>query len=212
MSKHLVWDWNGTLLDDFSVIVEATNVAMRTVDGEILQPDVHRRRFRRPIIDFYSELVGRPLSADEFSLLDKAFHDHYHSLMRSCPLTADARDAIATWGGTQSLLSMWFHSELVPLVQEHGLTESFSRIDGLRVRDESDSKYSYLVAHLAALGVEPGDAVMIGDSVDDFVAADRAGASIVLYGRGFSDPRNLRATGAPVADSLAEAVRIARAG
>jgi hypothetical protein len=32
-------------------------------------------------------------------------------------LAADAKEAINSWPGTQSLLSMWFHEELVPAIE-----------------------------------------------------------------------------------------------
>lgn len=210
MVKHLVWDWNGTLLDDFGAVVAATNLAIGTVGGAPLDADEHRDRFYRPIIDFYSELVGRRLTDAEFARLNTLFHDHYHGRLAEHGLTADARAAIAGWSGTQSLLSMWFHSDLVPLVTSYGLTEHFARVDGLREPVGGDSKQPYLVAHLEALGLEAADCVLIGDSVDDHTAATTAGASCVLYAGGFTGRARLEATGAPVADTLTEAIALAQ--
>nr|BFE67619.1 hypothetical protein GCM10020092_009200 [Actinoplanes digitatis] len=57
----------------------------------------------------------------------------------------------------------------------------------------------------------PGDqVVLIGDSLDDAEAAESVGGVCVLYSGGFTDPSRLRASGRPVADTLLEAVRIAR--
>lgn len=210
MAKHLVWDWNGTLLDDFGAVVTATNLAIATVGGPPLDADEHRERFYRPIIDFYSELVGRRLTDEEFEGLNGLFHRHYHGQLSAHGLTADALSSIAAWPGTQSLLSMWFHSDLVPLVAAHSLTEHFARIDGMREPVGGDSKQPYLLAHLDALALDPADCVLIGDSVDDQIAAAAAGASCVLYAGGFTSARKLRATGAPVAATLTEAVALAR--
>lgn len=49
---------------------------------------------------------------------------------------------------------------------------------------------------------------MIGDLAADAHAADQAGVKVVLYSRGFGARGDLVATGAPVADSLAEAVKL----
>lgn len=211
MVKHLVWDWNGTLLDDFGAVVAATNLAIGTVGGAPLDADEHRERFYRPIIDFYSELVGRPLTPAEFARLNGLFHEHYHGRLAEHGLTGDALSSIAAWPGTQSLLSMWFHSDLVPLVTTYGLAERFARVDGLRESLGGDSKQPYLLAHLEALALDPADCVLIGDSVDDHLAAAAAGASCVLYAGGFTSIAKLRATGAPVAATLTEAVALARA-
>jgi phosphoglycolate phosphatase-like HAD superfamily hydrolase len=52
--------------------------------------------------------------------------------------------------------------------------------------------------------------VLIGDSLDDAAAADAVGGQAVLYTGGFTAPARLRASGRRVADSLVEAVSIAR--
>jgi phosphoglycolate phosphatase-like HAD superfamily hydrolase len=125
-------------------------------------------------------------------------------------LAADAMTAIKSWPGTQSLLSMWFHSELVPAIDTYGLSGVFTRVDGLRTEVGGHLKAGHLAAHLDRLGVPGSRVVMIGDSLDDASAADSVGAGIVLYAGGFTHPDRLRASGRPVAETLVEAVEIAR--
>jgi phosphoglycolate phosphatase-like HAD superfamily hydrolase len=207
---HLVWDWNGTLLDDLSLVVEATNRAFAAVGGRSVDSDEHRRTFRRPVAEFYAEILERAVDAEEFGRLDRIFHDAYRLGLTTTTLAADAMHALKSWTGSQSLLSMWFHSELVPAVETYGLTGVFTRVDGLRTEIGGDLKAGHLARHLDELGV-PGDrAVLIGDSLDDALAAESVGAAAVLYTGGFTHPTRLRASGRPVADTLVEAVRVAR--
>jgi phosphoglycolate phosphatase-like HAD superfamily hydrolase len=207
---HLIWDWNGTLLDDLSLVVEATNRAFAAVGGRSVDSDEHRRTFRRPVAEFYAEILERAVDAEEFGRLDRIFHDAYRLGLTTTTLAADAMHALKSWPGSQSLLSMWFHSELVPAVETYGLTGVFTRVDGLRTEIGGDLKAGHLARHLDELGV-PGDrAVLIGDSLDDALAAESVGAAAVLYTGGFTDPTRLRASGRPVADTLVEAVRVAR--
>jgi phosphoglycolate phosphatase-like HAD superfamily hydrolase len=154
-------------------------------------------------------VLGRTLSAEEYLRIDRAFHATYRAGLPSCGLTADALDAIRAWPGTQSLLSMWFHDELLAEVTRRGLVSLLSRIDGLRAAVGGDRKAGYLAEHLAALGVHGVDCVLIGDSVDDAHAADAVGAGCVLYAGGITDPDKLAATGRPVAATLVEAVGMA---
>jgi phosphoglycolate phosphatase-like HAD superfamily hydrolase len=207
---HLVWDWNGTLLDDLSLVVEATNRAFAAVGGRSLDSDEHRRTFRRPVAEFYAEILERAVDAEEFGRLDRIFHDAYRLGLTTTSLAADAMQAIRSWAGSQSLLSMWFHSELVPAMDTYGLTGVFTRVDGLRTEIGGDLKAGHLARHLDELGI-PGDrAVLIGDSLDDALAAESVGAAAVLYTGGFTHPARLRASGRPVADTLVEAVQVAR--
>jgi phosphoglycolate phosphatase-like HAD superfamily hydrolase len=207
---HLVWDWNGTLLDDLSLVVEATNRAFEAVGGRSVDSDEHRRTFRRPVAEFYAEVLERAVDAEEFGRLDRIFHGAYRLGLTTTSLAADAMLALRSWPGSQSLLSMWFHSELVPAVETYGLAGVFTRVDGLRTEVGGDLKAGHLARHLDELGV-PGDrAVLIGDSLDDALAAESVGAAAVLYTGGFTHPTRLRASGRSVADTLVEAVRVAR--
>jgi phosphoglycolate phosphatase-like HAD superfamily hydrolase len=209
VAKHLVWDWNGTLLDDLALVVAATNAAFASIGGPEVDADDHRRDFRRPVADYYSYVLGRPVSQAEFVTLDGAFHDAYRSGVETCALTSDAVDALSRWTGTQSLLSMWFHHELVPTVSRYGLTDHFSRVDGLKAEVGGGFKSEHLITHLAELGIDGRDAVMIGDSIDDADAAASVGARCVLYAGGFTHPDVLRASGHQVAGTLTEAVTLA---
>ncbi|SCL62117.1 HAD family hydrolase [Micromonospora peucetia] len=207
--NHLVWDWNGTLLNDLNLVVTSTNAAFASVGGPAVTADEHRVRFRRPIADYYAEVLGRAVDDDAFGRLDQIFHDAYRTGLTTCELAHDAGVAMAAWPGSQSLLSMWFHEELVPTVQTYGLTGQFVRVDGLRASVGGDRKAESLRRHLAELGVDGRDVVLIGDSVDDADAAVSVGGRAVLYTGGFTDAVRLRAAGHPVADTLTDAVTLA---
>ena len=207
---HLVWDWNGTLLDDLTLVVSSTNSAFQAVGGRSVDSDEHRRVFRRPVADFYAEILGRGVDAEEFGRLDRIFHEAYRVGLTTTTLAADAKDAIKSWPGSQSLLSMWFHEELVPALETYGLSGLFTRVDGLRTEVGGDLKAGHLARHLSELGVAGDQAVLIGDSLDDASAAASVGAACVLYTGGFTEPARLRASGTPVADTLVEAVALAR--
>jgi phosphoglycolate phosphatase-like HAD superfamily hydrolase len=206
---HLVWDWNGTLLDDLSLVVDSTNQTFASLGGRSVDADEHRSRFRRPVSEFYAEILERAIGEEEFEELDRIFHEAYRVGLTTIPLAADAENAIKAWPGTQSLLSMWFHDELVPAVESRGLAGVFARIDGRPTEVDGGLKAGHLARHLAELGIPGEQVVLIGDSIDDADAAAWVGAAAVLYTGGFTDPVRLRGAGVPVADTLMEAVTIA---
>lgn len=206
---HLVWDWNGTLLDDVALVVAATNATFVRLGGREVTVEEHRRHFARPVAAYYARILGRPVDDEEFAALDEAFHVAYRAGLDACGLATDAREAMAAWGGTQSLLSMYFHDDLVELVRRYGLGGALERVDGRRALVDGGSKAPYLAAHLAAIGAAPGNTVLVGDTDDDAEAARAVGAAVVLYAGGITDEARLRATGAPVAATLLEAVALA---
>ncbi len=206
---HIVWDWNGTLLDDLTLVVTATNASLASLGGGPVTAEEHRRDFRRPIDAYYSGVLGRELHPDDFAKVDSVFHATYTDGLGTCVLSADALTSLRSWRGTQSLLSLWFHDQLVPTVDRYALTAYFRRVDGLRAAVGGGHKAPHLAAHLAALDLDGPDCLLIGDSVDDAVAAASVGARCVLYAGGFTDRDRLAEVGVPVVDSLSAAVALA---
>ncbi|MEV0581964.1 HAD hydrolase-like protein [Nonomuraea sp. NPDC050310] len=206
MIKHLVWDWNGTLFHDIEAIVGATNEVFEPYELPKLDADAFRAVYTRPVWVTYEKLLGRELREGEWKLLDDTFHASYYRLMAACRLAEGAERLIKEWGGSQSLCSMAPHDHLEPLVKSFGIHEHFLRVDGLRDGKTGGEKAAHLAAHLAGMPVRPEQILVIGDSVDDGVAARAVGARAVLYTGGMSTRAELERTGFPVVDTLAEAL------
>ncbi|MER5311203.1 HAD family hydrolase [Streptomyces sp. NPDC002773] len=210
--KHLVWDWNGTLLDDTSAVIGATNAAFAELGLEPITLERYRELYTVPVPKFYERLMGRLPTDAEWTLMDGVFHRHYRLRAENCGLTSGAAELLAARqasGFTQSLLSLAPHTDLVPLVQRYGIAERFLRMDG-RVDTSTDGKSGHMVRHLAALQGVPADrVVVIGDAADDAVAAAHVGARAVLYTGGSHSRASLERVGVPVVDSLEEAVAVA---
>ncbi|HEU5156189.1 MAG TPA: HAD hydrolase-like protein [Streptosporangiaceae bacterium] len=207
---HVVWDWNGTLFDDVEAVAAATSEIFAPYGLGPFDVDDFRAIYTRPIWVAYEKLLGRELEDGEWERLDAAWHDCYHRLMEQCRLAADARrtiDVLTAAGHSQSLLSMWRHEQLVPTIIRLGLADAFRRVDGLRLPEQAGGrKAGLLVRHLAGLGVDPADVIVIGDSADDAIAAREAGARAVLYTGGMTARASLELVGVPVVNRLAEAV------
>lgn len=209
---HLVWDWNGTLLDDVHVVLGATNAAFAEVDLEPLTLEQYREAYCVPIPRFYERFMGRLPTPAEWERMDGLFHRHYTERRAACGLTEGVEELLARWvtgGRSQSLLSMYGHEHLVPVVREYGIERHFIRVDG-RTGPSGGSKAQHMERHFAVLGdVAPESTVVIGDAVDDAVAAAHVGARAVLYTGGSHSRSSLEAAGVPVVDTLAEAVALA---
>jgi phosphoglycolate phosphatase-like HAD superfamily hydrolase len=213
-SAHIVWDWNGTLFHDNDAIIGATNAAFAELGLAPITMEEYRALYCVPVPKFYERLLGRLPTEAEWELMDGVFHRHYAEQRSRCGLTTGAAELLTGWrtaGHSQSLLSMYGHEELVPLVRGFGIEAQFLRVDG-RTGPSGGSKAAHMVRHLAALGtdVAPARTVVIGDAADDAVAAREVGARAVLYTGGSHSRDSLEAVGVPVVDTLAEAVQEAR--
>lgn len=205
---HVIWDWNGTLVDDHDIVIEAVNAVMQAFGGRPVTSETYLDRYHRPVHRFYEHLLGISITDDHWRRIDTIFNDHYHSQLHAVPLATGAEQALAAvadLGHSQSLLSMWRHDLVTQEAGRHGIASWFQRIEGNRTKS-GDPKSVSLGLHLQALNLIPSDVTMIGDTLDDFDAATAVGARIILV-TGSQNPDKLRATGAPVVDTLPDAIR-----
>ena len=208
-AAHIVWDWNGTLFHDNAAIIGATNAAFAELGIEPITLERYRALYCVPVPKFYERLMGRLPTDAEWQIMDETFHRYYAQHRIGCELTEGVPMLLAEWrsaGRSQSILSMYGHDELVPLVRGFGIEPHFIRVDG-RTGPSGGSKAEHMVRHVAALAeVEPARLVVIGDAADDALAARHVGAQAVLYTGGSHSRASLEEVGVPVVDSLAEAV------
>lgn len=215
--RHVVWDWNGTLLEDLDLVIDSVNVAISHLGAGPITADDYRRFYTRPVNVFYERMLGRPISTDEWQFLDSTFHETYNDGLAAAnlaPGAADALQMVAARGGTQSLLSMFTHDELVAVVASFGLNDRLVRIDGLN-GEGGVTKHASMARHLAELMAHPTTPfeasayVIVGDALDDAAAASANGVACILYDSGSHHHADLTATGYPVVDSLQRAVDLA---
>ncbi|MFF6780361.1 HAD family hydrolase [Streptomyces sp. NPDC012510] len=209
IGAHIVWDWNGTLFHDNEAIIGATNAAFAELGIEPITLERYRELYCVPVPKFYERLIGRLPTDEEWEAMDVVFHRYYAEHRVACGLTEGVPALLTDWlsaGRSQSILSMYVHEELVPLVRGFGIEPHFVRVDG-RVGPSGGSKTEHMVRHLRRLvGVEPSRTVVIGDAADDAVAARHVGARAVLYTGGSHSRASLEGVGVPVVDTLEEAV------
>jgi phosphoglycolate phosphatase-like HAD superfamily hydrolase len=212
--EHIVWDWNGTLFDDGDALILATIDAFAAASLAEVTAERYRDHFTRPITDFYEKLAGRTLTPVEQVQLDAHFQYSYGRRIDEASLCRDAVNALTTWrdaGGTQSLLSMYPHDQLLGLRQLRPIASLFCRVRGTS-ENELHLKEPHLRQHLVELGIRPEQVLIVGDSIDDMHAAQAAGVPCVLYrpaDRALLSLTRVHDLGVPVVTDLSGAVRLA---
>jgi phosphoglycolate phosphatase-like HAD superfamily hydrolase len=209
-ASHIVWDWNGTLLHDNEVVLAAVNQVCAEFGRAPLRWEELQQFYTRPMRVSYERILERSLNDDDWARVDRLYHDKYDLLLHTSVLAPGVPEELVAWretGRTQSLLSMWFHSQLVPTIAGHGLTDLFQRVDGLPGTLGGESKTDHLIRHLNAQNLAPADVVVIGDVVDDALAAQAVGAPCILVATGAMTRQALESTGVPVANTIPEAMQ-----
>ncbi|MGA7272210.1 MAG: HAD family hydrolase [Acidimicrobiia bacterium] len=210
-SGHLIWDWNGTLLDDLPIVVEAVNVGLAAYGASPIDAEGYRNHYTRPVNLFYERLLGRRVTDAEWLRINELFHKAYFCRVDTVGLAPDAGVALDTArdrGLRQSVLSMAPHEHLVGIVDRLGVTGYFDAVRGSQ-GNRGAGKATSLAGHLEALELDPATVVVVGDVPDDAAAASAVGARAVLFDGGSHHRHDLEAVGVPVAGSLTEAVDLA---
>ena len=204
---HIIWDWNGTLLDDAQVCVDAINVLL----GRRRMPAISREQyldvFDFPIRDYYLK-VGFDLEREDWTRLTVEYHTVYAELSGVARLRPHARqilEGLRKRGGILSILSACELAMLKRMMGERGILDSFTHIYGL-TDFQAHSKLDLGHALLGETRLPPDSAVLVGDTTHDFDVARAMGVACVLMTGGHQSEARLRRCGCLVVHTLHEVV------
>lgn len=200
--RHLIWDWNGTLLDDGWLCVEVLNTILAEHNRPAVTLEHYLANFGFPVINYYQSL-GFELTPAEFERLSHVYIARYEARRLECRLRPGAREAVAAVharGVEQVILSAYLQGTLEEIVAHHGLSHFFDKLIGNR-DIFAHGKAEHGRAHLASLPHEPDAVLLIGDTLHDLEVAEAIGADCVLMAGGHTATERLEATGRPVVDS-----------
>ena len=188
-------DLDGTLIDTAPDLAEAAN-RMRADFG---LPALPAARVAQYVGKGADVLVHRSLTdrmdgqapPEQFALARAAFMRHYHAV--------NGEASVVFEGAPQALTRLrergWYlacvtnkpREFTMPLLQKADLAELF---DAVVCGDEVQHRKPHpqiLLEACSRLGVAPSQAVMIGDSVNDALAARAAGMRVVLVESGYNE-------------------------
>jgi len=204
---HILWDWNGTLLDDTQAALDTLNAMLARRGGRPISMDFYRDNFSFPVKPFY-EAIGVRLGDEDWDALAVEYHDIYAAQpKRLNPESVAALEYARGRGCRQSIVSALRQDLLDAITAELGVSEYMDFIYGVDNLD-GRSKTDRARELVAAIGADPADVVMIGDSLHDKEVADALGVRCVLCAQGSHAAWRLRAV-APTGDTLMESVRMA---
>ncbi|HPT15267.1 MAG TPA: HAD family hydrolase [Bacteroidales bacterium] len=204
-SKTIIWDWNGTLLDDLKICIESINSMLRARNLRELTPESYRDVFTFPVINYYKE-VGFDFEAEPWEDAAMEFMSLYFSKLPGCGLTPGAREALEFFrsrGYTQAIISAMQHDALVDSVDKLGITGFFDYIGGINDH-YAGSKIENAVKFFESLGIYHSDITMIGDTLHDAEVAARLQCKCILVAAGHQSFERLLKTGLKVIKSLDE--------
>jgi phosphoglycolate phosphatase len=201
--ETIIWDFNGTILDDLDLVVRSVNGQLGRRGLPLLTVERYRDVFGFPVADYYRR-IGLDPDAEPMHDLSAEFFSTYAPELASCPLHDGVREALTTFrdaGLRQFVLSAMEEELLGATLERLGISESFEATYGLS-HHEGDSKLSRGRELLAEQGIRPETALLIGDTDHDAQVADELGISVIIVPRGHQSEERVRAVGCEVRNSF----------
>ena len=200
--RYIMWDWNGTLLDDLQINFEIENTLLRRRGlREMESIEKYHSVFSFPIIRF-------DLENEKFEDIARDYVYEYEQRFHEAEIFDDAERVIRYFraaGIEQIILSMTENKWLFSQVAFHGIDHLFSDILGtgdIYARSKVDIAKKWM----AEKGVSGDEVLFIGDTTHDFEVAENIGCECVLISRGHNSREALEKTGARVISSISELI------
>ena len=208
---YILWDWNGTLLDDTEAALATLNEMITVRGGQPIGMEFYRDHFAFPVRPFYDKIGIVAHNEDEWNGIAHEYHEVYGRQPKKLnPLAVTALEMAKEAGCRQSIVSALRQDLLEADMARNGVTKYFERICGSDNLDGASKLERARVLLRTLSDTVPSDThfVLIGDALHDKEVADALGIDCILCAQGSHAAWRLRAV-APTGDTIVDALKLA---
>ncbi len=202
--KTIIWDWNGTLLDDTEICRSIINELLIKRNIPSLSIEKYKQIFTFPVKDYYHK-AGFDFSKEAFEIPADEFMVLYHERIKTASLHSNA-NLILTYAKNkydQFILSAMEHKSLNALIEKHNIHHYFQAISGIN-NHYAHSKTANAKKLITDHGLKTSEACFIGDTIHDHEVAEEIGCECILISEGHQSKSRLQTTGRIVVNNLLE--------
>ena len=196
---HLIWDFNGTILDDIRLGIDCVNEMLAPRGLPVIpDEDAYREIFGFPIDDYYRRLGFDFEKEDYDTVLAPEWVAKYLAGEGNCtvmPGVTETIQAVKALGIPQVVLSASKVQQLTGQLERLGLLGEFEEViglDNIHARSKKAQALEWMAAHPDARPL------FVGDTEHDADVADAVGADYLLYTGGHQSQKRLQACGKPL--------------
>lgn len=205
--SHIIWDFNGTILDDVMAGIKSENVLLSKRNKPLIDSlEQYHRYFCFPIIEYYKKL-GHDFEKEDYNDLAIEWVAEYLKFSKESKLNDGIKKALDTFDKEdccQIILSASEKQMLTKQVKELGIYDYFDEILGLD-NIHANSKVEMAIEWFELR--KPVKSLFIGDTTHDYEVACSINADCVLVARGHQSKDTLLKCRVPVFDTFYEMLR-----
>ncbi len=203
--KVIIWDFNGTLIDDIDAALASVNDMLIRRKLPTINFEQYASYIDTPIIRFYEHIFDDLYSMD-FNVIANEFNRGYEKHLKShavMPCAEEVLEYFNSLGKLQTVISATHIDKVNTRLREFELDGYFDKIlahNNLIAEDKTHLAINYF----AEKNIKPHEAVVIGDCVADFKMAEALGCDCILTTQGHQSRKEFSETTAIIIDSLAK--------
>lgn len=202
--KSVIFDWNGTLVDDLWLSVNAMNAMLEKRGMKPITTEYYKSIFSFPVINYYKEL-GLDVE-NEWEQISSEFMDIYLANADKLKIFRDVESTVSFIKGKSiqtGIFSAMEHTILNKQIEHFRIPQLFDFVYGI------EDHYAGGKIHLAKkilekTGMKNDEILFVGDTYHDYEVAKEMGCKIVLVNRGHNPLEKLKETEVPILNSLEE--------
>ncbi len=192
---NIIWDWNGTLLNDVALCVDIANGILVNHNDTQLNIETYRDVFGFPITAYY-EKIGIDFEKESFEALTTKFITAYNADVKNSCLQVSVNEVLEQFKQTkidQFVLTAAYKKDAIHLLNHYGIIDYFKMVEGLdNYRAESKMDRGH---HLLKVNkIDKSKTVLIGDTIHDLEVANEFGVHCILVANGHQSKNRLEAS------------------
>lgn len=206
--KMILWDWNGTLLNDVQASFCAVNDLLDFYGRKAITLETYKSYMQTPVSGFYAHIFD--FSEIPYSEIIAKYIEGYHLHENLINITNEAPEILAKINlmkKRQVILSSGWQKDIERLAEKFEVKRFFSDILGSEDIN-AESKISRAQNFIGKSSVNPSECLVVGDTLHDKEVADAIGADCVLFSGGHESAQNLMRARVPVLTSFSEVERV----
>lgn len=199
--SHIIWDWNGTILDDADLCVRILNQILYEFKLEPVTVEFYRNNFSFPVSEYYKK-IGLPSDIRSYNKISNRFIKEYRKLFYNIELHDFVVDCIKEFQVnkiSQSILTAGKINDLNVFTAYYKINHYFCKLSGVD-NILANGKFDIANAHLVELSSEKSEILLIGDTIHDAEVATKLGINCLLYSGGHNSKKLLSSCPFPVVD------------
>lgn len=206
--KHIIWDWNRTLINDVDLCIRITNNMLNQRGKPTINIDIYKNIFGFPVRDYY-EKVGFDFSKESFESLANEFIREYDKNKLDCSLHEGVENLLKKCndiGITHSILSASNINGLINTVSHYKINEYFLGTNGLS-NNFAQSKVEVGKRWISSLTFNKEDILLIGDTLHDYEVAKELDIDCILISKGHQSEEVLKTSTFNVIESISSILK-----